>query len=141
MNLAPRNNQGFFRYKIKATSVLYGFTGESNIIDITVSDECNLTKLSVPALTTITSITYEVSSSSTKAEIDLFAHEQDNNCKFTTEVVVIEPASGTWPADYSSWLTLNGLKLEVNSQNESLESKTYTFVYKGKITLKNGNVV
>ena len=71
----------------------------------------------------------------------MFAHEQDNNCKYTTEEVVIEPASGTWPSSYSSWLTLNGLKLEVNSQNESLESKTYSFVYKGKITLKNTNVV
>ena len=113
----------------------------SSIFSFTVNDECNLTQLTVPALTTITSITYEVSSSSTQVDIDLFAHDQDNNCKFTTEQVVIEPASGTWPTDYNSWLKLNGLKLEVNSQNESLESKTYTFVYKGKITLKNTNVV
>ena len=115
IDLKPRNNQGDLRLQLKATSALYGFSGKSGIFSITVYDECNLTKLTVPALATINSITYEVSASSTQVDIDLFAHEQDNNCKFTTEQVVIVPASGTWPSDYSSWLTVAGLKLQVNS--------------------------
>lgn len=139
----PRNNKGTYSLKIKVTSILYGYSSTSDAWTVTVAGECGLTLLSIPASASITSITYTIDGNSNPQTIALFAHEQNSNCKFTTEVPNISVQDGTAFSSYSSWLTLDSgaLTLKVDSTDKTLQSKVYSFNYYGTVTKENTQVI
>ena len=72
----PRNNKGTYTMKVKVTSVTYpSVTLTTSAFTVTIADECALTTLAIPSGSSVASITYEVSASSTAVNMPLFAHE------------------------------------------------------------------